>query len=117
VDQTNQNITGAQCEFLLWHWHLGHIGFQWLQALMREHHDIPENILTNAADTRNCITPLCVACQQAKQTQHNTYTSTSQKLESSSNAICNSNDVFPAGRISVDQYQSAFPGRLPDTAG
>jgi hypothetical protein len=117
VDQTNQNITGAQRELLLWHWRLGHIGFQWLQALMRERHDLPAHILTKAADTRNCIPPLCVACQLAKQTQRNTSTSTSQKLVTASNAIRNSNDVFPGSRISVDQYQSAFPGRLPDTAG
>ena len=68
VDQTNQNITGAQRELLLWHWCLGHMGFQWLQALMRERHDIPEHILTKAADTCNCITPHSVACQLAKQT-------------------------------------------------
>jgi len=37
-------------------------------------------------------------------------------LVTASNAIHNSNDVFPGSRISVDQYQSAFPGRLPDTA-
>jgi len=53
----------------------------------------------------------------AKQMQRNTSTSTSQKLVTASNAIRNSNDVFPGSRISVDQYQSAFPGRLPDTAG
>jgi len=31
VDQTNQDITRAQCELLLWHWCLGHVHFQWLQ--------------------------------------------------------------------------------------
>ena len=49
--------------------------------------------------------------------QNNTSTSTPQKLVTASNAVRNSNDVFPGSRISVNQYQSAFPGRLPDTAG
>ena len=44
------------------------MGFEWLQALMRERHEIPEHILTKAADTCNCITPHSVACQLAKQT-------------------------------------------------
>ena len=32
--KTNQNLTAAQKELLLWHWELSHIGFQWLQSLM-----------------------------------------------------------------------------------
>ena len=32
--KTNQNLTAAQKELLLWHWKLSHIGFQWLQRLM-----------------------------------------------------------------------------------
>ena len=32
--KTNQNITAAQKELLLWHWKLSHIGFQWVQSLM-----------------------------------------------------------------------------------
>jgi len=72
---------------------------------MRERHDKPAHFLSKAADTHNCIAPLCVACQLAKLTQCNTSTSTSQKLVTASNAIHNSNDLFPGSRISIDQYQ------------
>ena len=65
MDLTNQNITGAQRELLLWYWCLGHMCFQWLQALTRERHDIPAHILTKAVETRDCIALLCVACQLA----------------------------------------------------
>ena len=32
--KTNQNLTAAQKELLLWHWKLSHVGFQWIQSLM-----------------------------------------------------------------------------------
>jgi hypothetical protein len=28
ADETNQNLTALQKELLLWHWKLGHVGFQ-----------------------------------------------------------------------------------------
>ena len=34
ASETNQNLTAAQKELLLWHWKLSHIGFQWIQSLM-----------------------------------------------------------------------------------
>lgn len=34
MEETNQNLTRPQKELLLWHHHLGHIGFKHLQALM-----------------------------------------------------------------------------------
>ena len=34
-DETNQNITSAQKELLLWHARLGHLGFSHVQSLMR----------------------------------------------------------------------------------
>jgi hypothetical protein len=33
ADKTNQNLTASQKELLLWHWKLGHAGFQWIQHL------------------------------------------------------------------------------------
>jgi hypothetical protein len=34
AEETNQNITQAQKELLLWHWRLGHIGFELVQRMI-----------------------------------------------------------------------------------
>jgi hypothetical protein len=33
--KTNQNLLGPQRELLVWHWRMAHIGFNWLQQLMK----------------------------------------------------------------------------------
>ena len=39
ADETNQNLTQAQRELLLWHWKLGHAGMGWVQELLARPRD------------------------------------------------------------------------------
>ena len=39
AEQTNQNITSAQKELLLWHWIFAHANLTWIQYLFRETKD------------------------------------------------------------------------------
>jgi hypothetical protein len=79
ADETNQNITCAQKELLLWHWQFGHCGFQWVQflAAMPRSNDNGTRDLkydrvllpTKNVGVSSCATPLCAACQLAKQSR------------------------------------------------
>jgi hypothetical protein len=42
ADEVNQNLDGPQRELLLWHHKLGHIGFEWLQALTKHEKNNPQ---------------------------------------------------------------------------
>ena len=44
LDDNNENLNKHAKELLLWHYCLGHLGFTWLQSLMRTRrgHDGPE---------------------------------------------------------------------------
>ena len=57
ADESNQNLTRAQKELVLWHWKLGHANLQWIQTLCRE----PANnhrrfvLETHHAKTSSCV--------------------------------------------------------------
>ena len=71
ADESNQNLTRAQKELLLWHWKLGHANLQWIQTLCRE----PTNnhrrfvLETHHSKTSSCVLPKCAACMLGKQTR------------------------------------------------
>ena len=79
-DETNQNITVAQKELLLWHNRLGHLGFAHVQKLMlpvvaaSSPTDSPSSkpetnepcIVPKHPTARTCKPPLCTACQIAR---------------------------------------------------
>ena len=63
----------------------------------------------------SCERPLCTACQLAKQARR-TRAGAQQRVGKHDMAI-RANNVPPGELISVDQCQSHFPGRLPNTKG
>ena len=79
VAETNQNLTPAQNELLVWHCKLSHIGFQWLQSLISSPHKQskldddnltkPKIILSKHPATKTCSDPLCAAFQLAQLTK------------------------------------------------
>ena len=121
VDATNQNLTGSQKELLLWHHRLGHINVKWIQTLAQQPRNNEDNRPLPPLKTRpgskmsSCERPLCTACQLAKQARR-TRAGTQQRVGKHDMAI-RANNVKPGELISVDQYQSHFPGRLPNTKG
>ena len=126
ADETNQNITRAQKELLLWHWRFGHCGFQWVQSLAA----IPRTTINGTvSDTKgtallptknpgvsSCTAPLCAACQLAKQSRRGSDTS-SELQDPSKHMSLRTNDLQPGDRVSIDQFVSTVGGRLQHTKG
>jgi hypothetical protein len=111
TDQTNQNLRPAQKELLLWHFKLGHAGFQWCQKRCRASSDpFREQILVpNHSSVTSCDAPLCTACQLSKQTRR----SPEVKTQINPAPMIQKDNLKPGDCISVDQYMSPLPGRLP----
>ena len=52
-DESNQNITAAQKESLLWHWKLKHLNFGWVQILLR-----PRTYVDEVTGKRDDVDPV-----------------------------------------------------------
>ena len=128
LNETNQNITAAQKDLLLWHFRLGHLGFAHLQHLMRPRtiEDLRSTIKTEKPviidpcivpknpSTRTCKPPLCASCQIARAKRRSTDVSTTTVHQE---ALLKVSDLQPGNRVSVDQYESSVRGRLATTKG
>jgi hypothetical protein len=116
TDQTNQNLKPAQKELLLLHFKLGHAGFKWCQQLCRVPHDpLREQVIVPKFPTiTTCTLPLCTACQLSKQ---NRCTPPLPVQHSNPTPTLRLEDLQPGDCISIDQYLSSQPGRLPHTKG
>lgn len=64
MQETNQNLTAAQKELLIWHQRLGHADMQRVQQLLNKNSNI---IQCKEQKASSCSRPLCTACQMAKQ--------------------------------------------------
>ena len=122
-DETNQNLTSAQKELLLWHSRLGHLGFQHIQKLMHPRTLDPSPSKSPIRDpciqpkhpsAKTCKPPLCAACQIAKAKRRNPDVSTTSITP---HTHITQNDLVPGIRISIDQYESSVRGRLSTSRG
>jgi len=117
----NQNITASQKELLTWHWRLGHANFKWIQRLAAKPRKPPEGLelpilKMKTPSVSSCPAPLCTACQMAKQSQWSpgvTFGTSIPKKEMS----LSRGKLEPGDMVSIDQYVSALPSRLPYTKG
>ena len=128
LEETNQNITAAQKDLLLWNFRLGHLGFAHLQHLMRPRtvEDLRSTIKTEKPviidpclvpknpSTRTCKPPLCASCQIARAKRRSTDVSTTTVHQE---ALLKVSDLQPGDRVSIDQYESSVRGRLATTRG
>ena len=123
LDETNQNLTSAQKELLLWHSRLAHLGFEHVQRLMHPRVLDPSPtvstthepcILPKHASAKTCKPPLCAACQIAKAKRRNSDVSTTTPRP---HTPLNENDIAPGSRVSIDQYESSVRGRLATSRG
>jgi hypothetical protein len=64
----------------------------------------------------SCILPLCVACQVAKQARRGPETTIQLKIKEKDKML-RRDHLEPGQMVSVDQYVSALPGRLPNMKG
>ena len=68
-EQTNQNLTMAQKELLLWHWKLAHANLQWIQSLFSIPRDESSPTLRSCHKlTGEIVRKLlkCAACELSK---------------------------------------------------
>jgi hypothetical protein len=112
TDEANRNLTGAQKELLKWHYQLGHVGFQWLQWLIRS----GRITVSNKNSLSKCPPPKCAACAYGKAMRRATEATTISP-KSEKEMELKQGDLIPGQRISVDHYQSAVPGRLYSSRG
>jgi GAG-pre-integrase domain len=112
ADETNQNLNGPQKELLLWHHKLGHINFDWLQALARHGRDNPNSkrvFESKFSSIGNCRAPLCAACQMGKGKRR---TTGAKKVFDVNAMKLKEETLQPGDRLHIDQYKSNVTGRL-----
>ena len=77
ADQTNQNITVAQKELLMWHWIFAHANFPWIQSLFSEPRDGERPILKSHHRLTGDMVARhlkCAACELSKASKQKSVT-------------------------------------------
>jgi len=121
ADDVNENIPASQKELLKWHWKLGHVNFKWIQKLATTPRKPTDGIdmpilKMKEKKTSSCLHPKCAACQMAKQTRRNPGVSVGTPIPEKEMSL-RQGILEPGDMVSIDQYVSALPGRLPSTKG
>jgi hypothetical protein len=120
-DERNQDLTADSKELLLWHWRLGHLGFDRVQRLLAK----PQSgstkrgrCLQSKSKQVSSVTPLpkCAACQLAKAKQKSSGVLES-RVRDGKDQLLKTDVLYPGQKISIDQYESSVRGRLPHTKG
>ena len=119
----NYNLSPVQKELCLWHYRLCHAGFNWIQDLMRRQKPEYGNteppviqLKKHLQGASNCAIPKCAGCLYSKMHRVSSGSQTKRNKPEREMAI-RRDAMAPGDRISIDQYQSAAPGRLPHTYG
>ena len=112
--QNNQNLRLSQKEVLLLHKNLGCSRFQWFHNICRIPKDPSWEQTTKPTTTQvtKCNSPLCAACQMYKQNQ---CTRDWRATGHPDPIVIHGGNLRPLNRISIYQYISSVPGRLPHT--
>ena len=120
--QDNYNLNQHMKQLLLWHYRLGHAGYQWVQDLMKRRKGNigeqaePAIISDTTGGAHKCAHPTCPACRLAKAHRISSKAQTTSNKSDMEMAI-RRNNLQPGECFSVDQYISRTPGRLPGTKG
>lgn len=124
-EEGNQNITNPAKELLLWHWRLGHAGFNWIQSLADKikgpngqpvgpaRLELKHKTVPNISPPY----PLCGACKLGKMKRKSPNKPKLQSPTQDNEMRIRAGDLSPGDCVSVDQYISAVRGRLPHTTG
>jgi hypothetical protein len=118
ADETNQNLSPAEKELLLWHQRLGHAYFQRVQQMLCQPRgqDLIQVLKPKNQASSACSRPLCAACQLAKQTRQGAGVRTTVPVPETLDELTR-NKLEPGQTVSIDQYMSATHGRLAHTKG
>jgi hypothetical protein len=118
VDETNQNLSPAEKQLLLWHQRMGHADFQQVQQMLCQPRgqDLRQVLKPKNQASSACSPPLCAACQLAKQTKQGAGVRTTVPIPETLDGLTR-NKLAPGQTVSIDQYMSATHGRLAHTKG
>ena len=113
TNEANQNLTPSQKELLLWHFRLGHIGFQHVQWLictgcLKVH--------GNSKEVANCERPICAACEFGKGRLRPNKVNTIEKNPMKDQDL-KKDHLLPGQMVSADHYISRSPRRFYHTKG
>ncbi len=107
---SNQNLTNPEKLMLLWHYRLGHIGFDWVKHLGRC--DLLGSIGKTVCNVKT--PPKCTACIYARQHCRPTGDTNEKRLH---DMKMKKDILIPGHTIAVDQYVCSKKGRLLTSAG
>ena len=93
----------------MWHYRLGHIGFDWIAWLGRQGF-----LGSSGRALRSDPAPLCAACQYARAKRRPTADSVTHRVN---DMKMKESVLFPGQIVSVDQYVCSQKGRLPTSRG
>lgn len=113
TDETNQNLTEAQKEYLHWHFRLGHLCSDTIQFLLRQPSFGTSQKIRAAS---RCTPPKCAACEYGKPHRKPLQASTSTPTPEKEGGV-KANDLYPGSGVSVDHFVSKVPGRLYTSRG
>jgi hypothetical protein len=117
--ETNQNLTPSQRALLIWHWRLGHIGFDHLKRLFVRKDNKDKHgrcLVSNQPGIHVTPPPMCAACEIARAKLKGAGV-THTKVRPNKHQLLKKGHLRPGQCISVDQYESSVRGRLPHTKG
>ena len=118
VHSDNANLTEPEKELLRWHYRLGHLSFQKIQALLRS------GVLSHSEQTRRLhraackLThpPKCAACQFGKQRARTTPGRVTRRIPTRE-GVLRQGSLYPGQEISVDHFVCSTKGRLWESRG
>ena len=89
---------------------------QWVKSLCAQPRNSTSGpkLSTKCKHVSTCENPICTACQLVKQTRQSPSTNSISRPPA---MILRQNDLQPGSTVSMDQYISQTPGRLPHTYG
>ena len=113
TNEANQELTPSQKELLQWHFRLGHIGFQYIQWLIRTGR---LKVQGNYKAVANCESPKCSDCEFRKGNRrpNKIYTIKKNPMKEQELKIDHLQSVH---MVSADHYISRDPGRIYHTKG
>ena len=111
TQEANQNLSPPQKELLKWHYKLGHLGLQRVQALIRTG-ALGSHPLVRAAGT--CERPMCSSCAYGKAKRRPTRSKTTKVVTTKA---LSKETMIPGEKVSMDHFIVTTPGRLWETRG
>ena len=118
IERNNFNLSDVHKELLKWHYKLGHKGFRTIQWMFRNMYlaFTTKDRHVHHRASKLSDTPLCTACQYAKQRRRTT-PGTRKVVVPQEKDMTHRDIVFPGQRVAADHLKSSLRGRLPHTYG